>query len=147
MKNTLYLPDSCPVLHVRDDIEVCSWHHKHAWSFYISVICHHLCFLLQLLRHEGGVPCHGDNGFSLRRCHRLLLPNQSEGMKRLLCLQLVRGRLLSVEKNLFVSCCSAAHSLNIHGICDQQQMQRFCCINGWRSCFRASLNLNFILIL
>ncbi|XP_029697887.1 protein lifeguard 3-like isoform X2 [Takifugu rubripes] len=30
-----------------------------------------------LLRHEGGVPGHGDNGFSVRRCHRLLLPNQS----------------------------------------------------------------------
>lgn len=116
-------------------------------TFVAHVICHRLCFLLQLLWHEGGVPRHGDNGFSLRRRHRLLLPNQSERMKRLLCLWLVRGRLLSVEKNLFVSCCCAAHGWNIHGICDQQQMQRFCCIKGWRSCFRASLNLNFSLIL
>lgn len=87
VKNTLHLPDSCPVLHVRDHIEVCSWRlHEHAWSFYISRPSNRLRFLLQLLRHEGGVPRHGDNGFSLCRCHRLLLPNQSEGMKRLLCL-------------------------------------------------------------
>lgn len=50
------------------------------------LICDHLCFLLQLLRHQSRVPRHGNNGFSLPCCHRLLLPNQGEGMKRLLCL-------------------------------------------------------------
>lgn len=82
-------------------------------------------FLLQLLRHQSGVPRHGDNGFSLRRCHRLLLPNQSEGgcVKWPLCPRPVRGCLLSVEKNLFVSCYSAALGLNIHGVGDRLQIQ------------------------
>lgn len=141
----LHLPDSCPVLHVRDDIEVCSWHlHEHAWSFYISHPCNLSSLVFPFCSYYDtkavflamgitALVCVAVTVFcfqtKVREWNGCSVCSLSEDV----CCQWKRTSLSRV---------AVRHSLNIHGICDQQQMQRFCCVNGRRSCFRASLNLN-----